>query len=254
MNEKPAKNGGNGGIDQIYATSLNEVKNDIDEALRAVSAEKSKQWGIDIQYLPHKMLRCNLNKILHYKINRLCDNCVRISACKNFEQISRAFMKYGYVVFPYMLYIERIHSKRIPPEKLSSFGAKVKGVLFIASFSFDKDFEDDPEYSALNNTYHELCKTLPDDVIQQHILPCIPMDDFERFVAITNLNDKLLRIYGRKELIPKYEAVIRYICNNADTRCLLEALYRGDEGFQPPVKFMGLFKAMKWVMGELVNY
>jgi len=240
----------NGGNDQKYALLLKDLKSEIDDKLKEVSVIKSKQWGIDVKYGTSRFLECTLNNILHYKINKLCDNCEKRIACKNFEGLRRFFMGLGYVVFPYMLYIERIQSKKIPSERFRSFGVKVKGVLFVASFSFSTDFEDDPEYSALNNTYHELCKTLPDDVIQQQILPCIPWDDFERFVLETNLNNKLLKIYGRKELIPKYEAVVRYICNNADTRCLLEALYRGDD-CQVPVGLRGLFKAMKAVMREL---
>jgi len=239
-----------GGIDLEYATSLNNLKGEIASKLTEVSAKMSKQWGIDIIYRPARFLNCILNKILHYKINKLCDNCEMRSSCKCFEEIRRDFQKYNCLVFPYTTYTGRISNKRMTQVDIFFYGVKVKNILFVNSFSFRKEYENHPEYSALNNTCHEFLNTLPDDVIQQHILPCIPWDDFERFVTETNLNDKLLKIYGRKEQIPKYEAVIRYICNNPSTRCLLEALYSGDD-CQVPVGLRGLFKAMKRVMREL---
>jgi len=241
----------NGGNDLKYALLLKEIKSEIDEALKEVSAEKSKQWGVDVRFYADRFLECTLNKILHYKVNKLCEGCIESEACKYFEQIRRLFFRYGYVVFPYVSYIGRIHNKGLVREKLKSFGAKVKNVLFIASFCFMPEYQDNLEYSALNNALHELLKTLPADYIRKHMMPYIPMDDFIRFASETNLSKKLLLIYSKKELIPKNEAIIRYICNNEETKCLIEALINEDDSFQPPDKFRGLYKAMGVVMKKL---
>jgi len=241
----------NGGIDIVYASSLNELKGEIADKLNEVSVKMSKQWGVDVRYLPARFLNCTLNKILYYKVNKLCKDCDDYCLCQYFELLRVYFMKYNYIVFPYVPYLGRISNKSMLQENMFIYGVKVKNVLFVNYFCFETEYENSAIYSALNNAYHEFLNTLPDDYIQKHILPYIPRDNFIEFVSSTNLYSKLLTIYGRKELIPKNEAMIRYICNNEETKCLLDALYNEDDTFQPPDMFRGLYRQMQWTMREL---
>jgi len=243
----------NGGNDLKYALLLKDLKSEIDDKLKDVSVIKSKQWGVDVKYDTDRFLECTLNKILHYKINRLCDSCEKSSSCRYFERIRRYFVQFGYIVVPYIVYTERISSKRIKPEQLSSFGSIVTKVLFVNSFCFWGDCEDDFVYSALNNAFHELFNTIPDDYMQRHIVPSIDKGSFIKFVSRTDMNNKLLVIYGKQELIPQNEAVIRYICNNEETKCLLEALVNEDNDFQPAEELRGLHRSLVRMMKELLR-
>jgi len=240
----------NGGIDQIYASLLNDLKSEIADKLTGISTKMSKQWGVDVTYRPARFLNCTLNKILFFKINKLCESCEDYYLCEYFKRIMRYFIKYNLLVFPYVPFIRRISSNMLL-ENMLFLGSIVKNVIFVNSSCFKKECEFHLIYSALNNTFHEFFNTIPDDYIENYIVPSIDRNSFLRFIATTDLHNKLLMIYGKKELIPKNEAVIRYICNNEDTNCLLEALFNGDSDFQPPEDLERVYIRLVKLLKEL---
>jgi len=122
------------------------------------------------------------------------------------------------------------------------YDARAKNVIFVNVVCFEEENENDPNKSALCVTFHEFFHAILDRIPSMYdlLLHNINREDFIRFVSRPLFLDNFLKIYGKSKINPQYELVIQYITNNPDTKCLLDAIFNGDENFQSPELFRNL--------------
>jgi len=232
--------------DKKFALALKEIECEVLETLNEVSSLKSKRFGISLDYKPGRMLHCRLNNFC----NNTCENKM---LCRYYIQVRNFFLRFGFLIYPYTLY-----RNRLPVQVDKSMGfhdARARNVLFISTTCSDDDFRDDPINSALNISFHEFLNAMSKRISVEYelLLFSINSDDLKSFFVKSDSLNKLLRIYGKRELIPVNEVMHRYITNNPDTKYLLVALFTGDKHFRPPDIFQNLYKQLKELFDKLEN-
>jgi len=229
--------------DKRFILAFNQVENEIYETLESVAAVKSKEWGAVVEFKPCRFLYC--------KQNNLCEGrCEINSVCQYYRQIRDFFLKYGFIVIPYVLFIDGLPVEI--KDCMGFFDDRVKNVLFVSGACFLDKYRNDPQYSALSVAFHEFLHAIANTSFEYDLLMAsINHDELIKFVSRPNFLTKLLTMYTKEELFKTNEIMHRYIANNEDTQCLLIAIYRKDDNFIPPPEMHDLFYQLKDIFSKL---
>jgi len=226
-----------------FAQALKHIEKEIHKSLKDFSTFKSWQWCVSAVFKPSRILLC--------KESNLCrGNCENDRMCQHFREIIDYFFQRGYIIYPYTLFINGLPVGL--NRSMGFYNDKLKNVLFINSSSFADEYRNDPINSALNVCFHEFLDALAINSLKFKIITdSIDQDDFASFISRPGYLEDFRKIYGTSEITNQDELYTHYIANNAKTKCLLEALYNDDEGFQPPEVLQRLYVRLVQVMREL---
>jgi len=229
--------------DEKFALALKEVEDEILETLKNVSALKSEKIGTVAEF--------KLDMILHCKLNNLCaSNCPNKSMCQYYRQIRDFFLRYGFIVFPYILFIGGFLV--VLDDSMGFYSVQVKNVLFVNSTCFMQKNRDNHKKSALCVAFHEFLHAISILCLEYDLLiASINRNDLMKFASKPNYLNTLLKIYTKEELYAKNEVIHRYIANNPDTKPLLEAIFKGDSSFKPQPELHDLYYQLKDILSKL---
>jgi len=226
-----------------YADVLKKVDKQAKKVLKEVSEKKSKKWDKEVRYMPDRIWLCHLN---HPEKNNLCkSNCADYNICQNYKLVRDFFLPYGYVVYPYTLSINNQLTSKAISKNIKSLGFyddSIENTLFINSVCFTESFKDHPMYSALNESVHEFLHAKADDFIEYDLLMASPNHEvLVRYLSEPDYLEKLLVMYDVDELKTTNEPIHRFIANNKETKCLLDALFKRVKHYIPPPEYADLF-------------
>jgi len=239
---KPTKD--NDTKDTEFVLTLKDFTNEIQNTLKYVSIIKSKKWNVIAEYKPDRILLC--------KLNRFCiDRCYNYRICLYFRQVRDFFLRFGFLLYPYSIYRDGLSVKI--DTNMGFHDTRASNVIFINVVCFDEENRDNPYKSALSVSFHEFLNAMSKRLCAEYelLLASINREDLERFISQPNYLERLLSIYGKRELIPANEFMHRYIANNKDTKCLLEAIFNDDKDFRPPAVYRELYEQLIGLLGKL---
>jgi len=228
--------------DKKYALLLKSIRKEVSEALREISNRKSKERNSTVRYISYWFNECKPGKYFTNEYESF-------HRYMYYRQLRNFFIEYGYIIYTYTPIREGI-TIDINKKNMGFYSDKAENAIFIHSVCFEDDFRDDFENSALNVAFHELLNALSDRVFTEYdlLITCINhIDGFKEYVATAH---NILRKLDDSKL-PKNEIAHRYLANNKDTRCLLEAIFYKDINFQPPVVFRDIYNRLLDLLNKL---
>jgi len=219
--------------DRVFFESLKEVTKELDEALRCISTEKSKEWGVDVEFIPHQLVRCR------HSMNNLCSKDTRraFEMCSHYREMRIFFLKCGLILFPYTLdTIDKNKSINTKKVNMGFYYPVARNVIFVCSTCFENKYRGNTRKSAVNSAFHEFFNVMKHEQYKDFylLLESIDNGDLERFITQNNLWAKMIEIYKVEEKIPENEIKIRYLANNKDTMNLLESFITRVRKFNLP--------------------
>jgi len=221
--------------DKKLPLSLSDVPSEVLQALKDVSSIKSSEWNAFARYKLHWLSCC--------KLSRLCEDCKDTKICQHYRLIRDFFKRYGFNIYPYTLSKD---GKVVRIDRnMGFYHIKAKDAIFVCSTCFE--YLDDPRKSALCVAFHELLNAISKIKCKEYeilmaSITCI--DHYKEFESHIQAN--MLQTFRERQL-PKNELLHCYLANNKETKCLLEAIFMGDNDFQPPEVFCELYK-------QLINF
>jgi len=237
-----------------YADLLKRVHNQATVILKKISWKKSDKWHKDVRYRPERILLCHLH---HLERSNLCTdrNCSDIGLCQNYKRVRDFFLPFGYIIYPYTVSIDSLPTDKTHSKIIGNMGFyddSISNVLFVNSVCFTDSFKDHPLYSAVNEAIHELLHAISSYYIEYDILMAsINRETFVKYLSEPNYVDNLLMIYDISELKTTNEPIHQFIANNKDTKCLLDAIFRRDKDYQPPIEYSDLYKQLLYLLDTL---
>jgi len=130
----------------------------------------------------------------------------------------------------------------------------MKYVLFVNIACFSVEFIDDPLYSALSVAFHEFLHAVPPTCWEYTLLlASFDYNDLDEYANKGNTIGQMIEIYGEKEILERKELVHRYIANNPETKSMLNAIFRNDRNYKPPVRFTNVYKCLLGLLKMAAN-
>jgi len=241
------------GEPEQYTDLLKKVHHKALKVFKEIQRRKSIKRGRDIGYRPARIWLCHMN---NPEPNNLCpDNCPVYNACQNYKRVRVYFLQFGYIIYPYTLSIEGLPIDKQNAEEILVMGFyndSLSNVLFVNSACFSDTFKDHPMYSAVNEAFHEFLHASSSNYIEYDILMASPnQETLIKYLSEPNYLERLLMMYDISELKSTNEPIHRFIANNKDTKCLLDAIFRKDKDYQPPAEYLDLYKQLLYLLGKL---
>jgi len=239
MNDKKESNLNN---DQKYALLLNQVQKEILKSLKKISEEKSREFDTNVVYKSFWFNNCKPG-------NYYTSEYDSFNRYQYYIQIRDFFLRLGFIIYtftPIKRSISIITNKR----NMGFYRSSVSNVIFVSSICFYDTFCVDPEKSALSVAFHEFFNAISErGLVEYNLLidSINRIDDFDDFNTKTH---NLLQNISDIKLF-KNEIQHRYLANNKDTKCMLEAIFNDDINFQPPEMYHDLYLKLVDLLSKL---